>query len=439
MSKLADAFNIRYDGVTANKLNDYDVFEDKILLEELRTKIAESLVDKGLVEFTKESITNEIIEATENVDLSPQERHYLFNLIDNEVSGYGPLTNALNNDSVTEIMVNSPKDIYIEVNGSIIKDESISFINEEHIFRTIQKLTESSGKVVDIKNPIVDVHSAAGYRINAMIPPLSLNGPVMTIRKDPPLVYTMEDLIRKGTLTPYMARFLAVAVASKLNILVCGNVASGKSTLINVLANLIGEEERVIAIEDVTKLDLVHKNSILLQTGDVETNALIKNAVKMHPNRIVVGDIKGREAYEVLQIMSVGYNGTIASMHATNSLDSLNRLLTLCTMSGYDVSLGALRDYIAKSIDLVVYVECMTDGKRKVTSITEITSTTASDFIVSDIFEFKKKGLARSGEVLGEFVLYSKTPRILKKLKECGITDLNDIFHADGVDLPSLI
>ena len=436
MTTLREAFNVSKTN-TSKTSDDYDIFPDKKLLESLRTQIAENLADLGLLEFTKESIMNEINDSTESLDLSNKERSYLFNLIDNEVNGSGPLTELLNNDNITEIMVNSPKDIYVEIEGKLIKDETVSFINEEHIFRTIQKLTEASGKVIDITNPIIDASLSNGYKITAVIPPLSLNGPVMTIRKDNNSTLSMEDLIRKGTLTPYMARFLAAALYAKLNILICGNSASGKSALLNILSNLIDKDERIIAIQDVAELKLNHKNVVLFQSSDAPSRDLIRNAVKMHPNRIIVEEIKGEEAFDVMQIMNTGYNGTLATLYAANSREQMNRLTTLCAMNDPHMSIPVIQEYIASAIDVVVYIERMQDGKRKITSISEINSQGSNILNLDTIFEFKKDNIT-NGAITGEFVLYPKATKVFKKIKAYGITDIDDIFSANMPELPNL-
>ena len=240
-SSLLDAFDVKKSGRIQKPLTDYEVFEDKKLLDDLRTKIIENLIDneipknKNLTEF----INNEIDLALEGYDLSNLERNHIFNLIENEINGYGPLTELLTDKNITEIMVNAPDEIYIEIEGQIIKDESVSFINDEHIIRTIQRMIQPLGRTIDASNPMVDSRLKDGSRINAIIPPLSLNGPVITIRKFKKTVATIDDLIRLGTLTPYMARFIEGCVHGKLNILVCGGTGSGKTTLLNIVSSFI--------------------------------------------------------------------------------------------------------------------------------------------------------------------------------------------------------
>ncbi len=238
---LIDAFNIERKIPKMESVTDYEIFPDKKLLDELRTRIVENLIDKEIPEdkVLNEFINEEIDATIEGYDLSNLERSHLYNLIDNEINGYGPITELLSDKNITEIMVNSPNEIYIEIDGQLIKDESISFINEEHIIRTIQRLIEPLGRTIDAANPMVDSRLHDGSRINAVIPPLSTRGPVITIRKFKSTMTGIEDLIRIGSLTPFMARFLEASVKGKLNIIVCGGTGSGKTTLLNILSSFI--------------------------------------------------------------------------------------------------------------------------------------------------------------------------------------------------------
>ena len=239
-------------------ISDYDVFKDKKLLDKFRDTIIQELIDNQIPDdkLLTQYINEEIDIITEGYDLSNLERSYLFNLIENEINGFGPITELLDDENVTEIMVNSPSEIYIEVDGQLIKDETISFINDAHIIRTIQRIVQPLGRTIDSANPMVDSHLPDGSRINAIIPPLSLKGPVLTIRKFKKNMDNIDSLIGNGTLTPYMARFLQACVEAKLNIVVCGGTGSGKTTLLNILSNFIGPHERIITIEDAVELKL---------------------------------------------------------------------------------------------------------------------------------------------------------------------------------------
>ena len=420
-------------------LNDYDVFKDKKLLDKFRDSIIQELIDNQIPDdkLLTQYINEEIDVITDGYDLTNLERNHLFNLIENEINGYGPITELLDDDSVTEIMVNSPNEIYIEVDGQLLKDETISFINDEHIIRTIQRIVQPLGRTIDSANPMVDSHLPDGSRINAIIPPLSLKGPVLTIRKFKKSIDSIDSLIGNGTLTPYMARFLQACVEGKLNIIVCGGTGSGKTTLLNILSNFIGENERIITIEDAVELRLKQQHVISLETrnvnyendGEVTIRDLVRNSLRMRPDRIIVGEVRGKEAFDMLQAMNTGHDGSLTTLHANSAADALNRLETMILMSEMDIPLKAIRGYIDKALDIVVNVERLSDGRRKVTSISEIVGFDGENINLREIFAFNQNGLTDSGEVNGEFVLYNYIPQVYKKIKNRGIDSIDDIFE----------
>lgn len=444
MSKtsLIDAFNIERKAPKIHSLSDYEIFPDKKLLDELRTTIVENLIDKDIPEdkVLNEFINEEIDSAIEGYDLSNLERNHLYNLIDNEINGYGPLTEILEDKNITEIMVNGPDEIYIEMDGNIIKDESVSFINDEHIVRTIERLIEPLGRTIDTANPMVDSRLLDGSRINAVIPPLSTKGPVITIRKFKETMTSIDDLIRIGTLTPYMARFLEASVKGKLNIIVCGGTGSGKTTLLNILSSFIHPQERIITIEDAAELHLRQNHVISLETrvtnydndSEITIRDLVRNSLRMRPDRILVGEVRGKEAFDMLQAMNTGHDGSLTTLHANGAQDALNRLETMVLMSGLDIPIKAIREYITSAIDLVVNIERMNDGKRKITSISEIDGFVEDKIKLKEIFKFNQKGLTENGEVDGEFILYKTIPKVYKKLISRGINDLEDIFSKES-------
>ena len=436
---LYDAFNIKRKKTNISNLSDYDIFPDKKLLDKLRTKIVENLIDKEIPtgKNISEFINDEIDQTIFGYDLTNLERSHLYNLIDNEINGYGPLTELLKDKNVTEIMVNSPEDIYIEIDGQLIKDDGVSFINDEHIIRTIQRLIEPLGRTIDAANPMVDSRLADGSRINAVIPPLSTKGPVITIRKFKESMTDIEDLIRIGTLTPYMARFLEASVKGKLNIIVCGGTGSGKTTLLNILSGFISHDERIITIEDAAELKLKQSHVISLETrttnyesgGEVTIRDLVINSLRMRPDRIIVGEVRGKEAFDMLQAMNTGHDGSLTTLHANGCEDALNRLETMILMAGLEIPVKAIREYINSAIDIVVNIERMSDGKRKVTSISEIKGFKDDALELSKIFEFKQKGITDNNEVDGEYILYEKIPKVYKKIQRRGVTDVDDIFE----------
>lgn len=437
---LSEAFEIDEKPISFKETvsDDYDIFEDKILLDTLRNKVIQNIIDNDVPdnEFLTEYINNEIDEALEGYDLSNLERNHIFNLIENEIHGYGPITELLDDPNITEIMVNGPDKIYIEIDGKVVKDDSVSFINDEHIIRTIQRMIQPLGRTIDVASPMVDSRLKDGSRINAVIPPLSLNGPVLTIRKFKKNLETMEDLLRMGTLTSYMARFLDAAVKGKLNILICGGTGSGKTTVLNVLSSLISNDERIITIEDAAELKLKQEHVITLETrnmnyekeGEVTIRDLVINSLRMRPDRIIVGEVRGKEAFDMLQAMNTGHDGSLSTLHANGPKDALNRLETMVLMSGIQIPVIAIREYIEKAIDLVVYIERLQDGKRKIASICEVYNLKDGEINLKEIFSFKQKGLTKSGEVNGSYVMYKYTPKVYNKIKSKGIDEIDDIF-----------
>lgn len=439
MSKsLVSAFEIEKREFNEEILNDYDIFPDKDLLEKLRTKVIENVIDKEVPEglTLKQFIDNEIDSSIEGYDLTNLERSHIFNMIEDEINGNGPISELLKDKDITEIMVNGPKDVYIEIDGRIIKDESVSFINDEHIVRTIQRLIQPLGRTIDSANPMVDSRLHDGSRINAIIPPLSVKGPIITIRKFKDEMVSIEELLRIGTLTPYMARFLSAAVRGKLNIIVCGGTGSGKTTLLNILSGFIDNYERIITIEDAAELRLHQDHVISLETRTVSYEAgnevtirdLVINALRMRPDRIIVGECRGKEAFDMLQAMNTGHDGSLTTLHANSVKDSLNRLETMVLMSGLEIPIRAIREYAENAIDIIVNIERMTDGKRKVTDISEVVGFDGDEIKVEPIFKFIQHGLTDKGEVDGEFKFMKRIPRVYNKIVAHGIKDIEDIF-----------
>ncbi len=419
--------------------SDYEVFKDKELLDKFRTVIIQDLIDNRIPDgkLLTQYINEEIDRITDGYDLTNLERSHIFNLIENEVNGYGPLTELLDDKNITEIMVNSADEIYIEVDGQLIRDESVSFINEEHIIRTIQRIIQPLGRTIDSTNPMVDSRLPDGSRINAVIPPLSVKGPVVTIRKFKDSMDNIENLIGNGSMTPYMARFLNACVNAKLNILVCGGTGSGKTTLLNVLSNFIGSGERIITIEDAVELRLHQEHVIQLETrnvnydkeGEVTIRDLVRNSLRMRPDRIIVGEVRGSEAFDMLQAMNTGHDGSLTTLHANGPADALDRLETMILMSGIEIPLKAIRGYIVNALDIVVNVERLSDGRRKVTSISEITGFDGDEIGLKEIFAFNQNGVTDNREVIGEFVLYPYIPKVYSKIKSRGVDDVDDIFE----------
>lgn len=440
MSKqtLTEAFNIIPKAPKIDDLKDYDIFHDKKLLDNLRNKIIQNLIDEKIPDgvFLEQYINDEIDQALMGYDLGNLERNHIFNLIQKEVSGYGPITDLLEDDTVTEIMVNSPKDIYVEIDGKIVKDESVSFINDTHIIRTIQRMVQPLGKTIDAANPMVDARLRDGSRLNAIIPPLSLKGPVVTIRKFAKNLDGIEDLLRKGTLTNDMALFLDACVKAKLNIIISGGTGTGKTTLLNILSSFIDNSERIVTIEDAAELKLNQQHVISLETrsvnyegeGEVTMRDLVRNSLRMRPDRIIVGEVRGKEAFDMLQAMNTGHEGSITTLHSNSVTDALDRLETMMLMNEMELPVSAIRGYIENAIDIVIQIDRLSDGKRKVTSISEVSGFNDGRITLKEIFNFKQKGLADDSSVIGEFGMSKVVPKVYDKIKRKGITTVDYLY-----------
>ena len=434
-----EEFDVQEEDIDLRDIPDYEAFTNKKLLDELRNKIIQNLIDNNTNNQINLSgfVKREIDKTLEGYDLSIIERSYINNLIDNEINGYGPITELLDDPSITEIMVNGINEIYIELDGKIIKDDSVSFINNDHIIRTIQRLIQPIGRTIDTSNPMVDARLSDGSRLNAIIEPLSINGPVLTIRKFKSELASIEDFLRNGTMTPYMARFIEACVKSKMNIIVCGGTGSGKTTLLNVMSSFIEDNERIITIEDAAELKLEQEHVISLETrgtnyegsGEVTIRDLVINSLRMRPDRIIVGEVRGKEAFDMLQAMNTGHEGSMTTLHANNPKDALNRLETMVLMAGMEIPIRAIREYVENAIDIVIQISRLTDGKRKITSISEVVGFDKDEIKLNEIFAFNQTGLTEQGEVIGEFVLNSATPKTYNRLKSRGITNLADIFE----------
>ena len=435
--KLVTAFGVKSKTIQKSDINDYDIFPDKKLLDKLRSKIIQNLIDENIPDdvLLEKYINDEIDNTLEGYDLDYLERSHIFNLIENEINGYGPITDLLANNEVTEIMVNSPDEVYVEIDGKILKEESVSFINDKHIIRTIQRIVEPLGRTIDEANPMVDARLRDGSRLNAIIPPLSLKGPILTIRKFARELEGVEDLLRKGSLTTHMAQFLEASVKAKLNIIISGGTGTGKTTLLNILSSFIDNDERIITIEDAAELKLHQEHVISLETrstnyegeGEVTIRDLVRNSLRMRPDRIIVGEVRGKEAFDMMQAMNTGHEGSITTLHANSTTDAINRLETMLLMNEMELPVSAVREYIKNAIDIVVQIDRMSDGKRKVTSISEIVGMKNDEIELKEIFAFRQNGVADDGSAIGEFMVYKYIPKAYEKIKRKGIV-LDRIF-----------
>ena len=319
-----------------------------------------------------------------------------------DVTGFGPLEPLLNDESITEVMVNGPSHVYIERRGKIERIDSV-FLNDEHVLRIIDRIITPMGRRIDESSPRVDARLPDGSRVNAIIEPLSLVGPVITVRKFSKRPYTVEDLIGFGTATPEMFEFLQACIEARLNLFVSGGTGSGKTTTLNVLSSFIPNDERIVTIEDAAELQLRQEHVITLESrppnlegeGEITIRNLLRNAMHMRPDRIIVGECRSGEALDMLQAMTTGHDGSLSTGHANSPRDMLRRLETMVLMTGYELPLRAIREQIASAVDLIVHTARLKDGTRKITHITEVYGIEDDEILTQDIFEFQQTGLRR--------------------------------------------
>ncbi len=339
----------------------------------------------------------------------PQVREEIIDSALADLVGYGPLEWVLRDGQVNEIMVNGPDLVFIERNGELWETD-IRFESEEHILQIIDRILLPLGRRVDYENPTADARLPDGSRVNVAIRPVSVNGPVITIRKFLRNKMTSEDLISLGTLTPYMANFLKACVVARMNILISGNTSSGKSTMLNVLSTFIPERERIITIEDAAELQMTQRHVVRMETklpsvdgtGEVTIRDLVRNALRMRPDRLVVGEVRGGETLDMLQAMNTGHSGSLTTIHANSPRDAIARLETTALMSGIDLPVMALRRQISSALDLIVHMSRLPDGTRKATQITEVVGMEGDVVTLTDIYKFHQTCIAPDGKIKGE-------------------------------------
>lgn len=363
----------------------------------------------------------------ENIILSRPERHRLFEQIAAEILGFGPLQPLLEDETITEIMVNGAKNIYIERDGKIQR-VPISFESEDHVMRIIDRIVAPLGRRIDESSPYVDARLPDGSRVNAIIPPISLVGPVLTIRKFAKSPITSEQLIKFGTLTPELLDFLKACVQARLNIVISGGTGSGKTTLLNVLSQFIPPDERIITIENAAELQLRQEHVVTLESrppniegkGEVTIRQLVINALRMRPDRIIVGEIRDEAALDMLQAMNTGHDGSMTTAHSNSPRDSLARIETMVLMAGMDLPVRAIREQIASAIDLVIHQERLRDGTRKVVRVTEVSGMEGEVITMTDIFVFEQTGI-ENNKVIGRFRPTGLRPKFMDKIEAAGI------------------
>src|SRR6266403_2387091 len=416
-----------------------------VLLQDLRLRIHRKLIDtldlSKLSNLEMERVRVEIrriledMVAAEAIPLSRADRDRLVMEVQHEVFGLGPLESLMKDPEISDILVNSSSQIYVERYGKLEKTD-VRFRDDAHLMQIIERIVTRVGRRVDESSPMVDARLADGSRVNAIIPPLALDGPVLSIRRFAADPYRMNDLVEFGTVTPALAEILRAAVRARLNILVSGGTGAGKTTLLNVLSNAIPNTERIVTIEDSAELQLQQDHVVRLATrppniegqGSVTQRDLLRNALRMRPDRIVVGEVRGPEVLDMLQAMNTGHDGSLCTVHANSARDALSRLETMILMSGIALPVRAMRDYIAAALDLIVHLGRLSDGTRKILRVTEVVGMEEDVVTTQDIFLFEQQGIDADGKVLGFHRASGVRPHFTDRLARAGIQLDPDVF-----------
>jgi pilus assembly protein CpaF len=423
----------------SNRLTSADLLKFKRYLVEnvSRSLEGEPLQLGDRAELIRQRLTE--IYAQTRVNLPEDMRKHLFHEIVDEFTGFGPLQPLLDDPDVSEIMVNGPKKVFIEKSGKLIKS-GVTFDDDDHVMRIIDRIILPLGRRVDADSPTVDARLPDGSRVNAVIRPVSIDGPCITIRKFKKDKLSIEKLIEFGSLTKNMAEFLRACVHAHLNIVVSGGTGSGKTTLLNVLSSFIPENERIITIEDAAELQLQQEHVLRLETkpanidgkGAVTIRDLVRNALRMRPDRIVVGECRGGETLDMLQAMNTGHDGSLTTLHANSPRDAISRMETMVLMAGMDLPLKVVRQQISSAIDLIIQQTRLKDGSRKVTAITEVAGMEGDIVVLTDIFKFEQTGTTAEGKVLGELKATGIRPIFSPRLEAAGFKLSGEIFMPPG-------
>jgi pilus assembly protein CpaF len=379
-------------------------------------------------------LTNKVLQE-EGIALTQTMRRNLVNAVVSEIVGFGPIEALLADPDVTEVMVNSATQIYVERRGKLTRADE-RFEDDAHVLRIIERIVAPLGRRIDESSPMVDARLPDGSRVNAVIPPLAIKGPSITIRKFARDPYKVEDLVRFGTLTPKMANFLRACVYARLNIIVSGGTGSGKTTTLNVLSSFIPHDERIVTIEDAAELQLQQEHVVTLESrpanlegkGEVTIRHLVRNSLRMRPDRIIVGECRAGEALDMLQAMNTGHDGSLSTAHANTPRDTVARLETMVLMAGTQLPVRAIREQIASAIDLIVQQSRLRDGSRRITHITEVQGMEGDVVVLQDIFKFDQRGVDAEGRVVGEMKATGLRPKFMEALQGHGISLPPDMF-----------
>jgi pilus assembly protein CpaF len=416
LTKLKDRATLALFERMGGRLNDASLSEEK-----LHTLVRSEL--------------NKVVE-DEKVPLSAEQRQRLIHNVEDDVLGHGPLQRLLDDPSVTEIMVNGPEMVYLEQKGKLTR-APVRFTSEEHLRRVIERIVSRVGRRIDESSPLVDARLSDGSRVNAVIAPLAFNGSSLTIRKFSKDPFKVNDLIGFGTMSPEMADLLRACVEARLNVIVSGGTGTGKTTLLNVLSSFIPEGERIVTIEDAVELQLQQEHVVRLESrppniegkGEISIRELVRNSLRMRPDRIVVGEVRGGESLDMLQAMNTGHDGSLSTVHANSPRDAIARLETLVLMAGMDLPLRAIREQIASAVDVIVQLSRLRDGTRRVTFVTEVQGMEGQTVTLQDAFVFDySAGVDARGRFLGKPVPTGVRPRFTDKFIELGINLPSRVF-----------
>lgn len=352
-----------------------------------------------------------------------------------EVFGLGPLESLMQDDTVSDILVNSPNNVYVERQGRL-ESSGVVFADEKHLMRIIQRIVSRVGRRIDEVSPMVDARLADGSRVNAVIRPLALNGPTLSIRRFGRRPLQIEDLVQKQAITQDIVDFLAAAVDARVSLLISGGTGAGKTTFLNALAKFIPADERLVTIEDSAELQLQHKHVVRLETrtannegtGEITQRSMVRNALRMRPDRIIVGEVRGSEAIDMLQAMNTGHEGSLTTIHANDTRDALARLEMMVAMSGFELPIPVVRQYIASGISLVVHLSRLKGGVRRVMQVSEIVGIAEGGFHLEDVFGFEQTGINEQGLAQGEFYFTGHRPLCLNRLRACGLRLSDSLF-----------
>lgn len=389
-------------------------------LEEKIRRISEDMIDREPESFSRMDVEEVVSQVLD------------------EVFGFGPITTLLRDETISEVMVNGPSRVYVERKGKLELTD-VTFRDDEHIQTIIERIISPLGRRIDESSPMVDARLPDGSRVNAIIPPLALNGPVLTIRKFSKSLLGIPELINFGSLTPDMATFVGACVRGRMNVVVSGGTGAGKTSTLNIIASFIPDDERIVTIEDSAELQLIQDHVVSLETrppnldgkGEIAIRDLVRNALRMRPDRLVIGEVRGGEALDMLQAMNTGHDGSLTTGHANSPRDIISRLETMVLMAGMEIPIKAIREQIASAVDLIVHQSRLQDGSRKITHITEVVGMEGDIITLQDIFLFNKIGVDERGRVIGRHKATGVRPKFMERLQSMGIHLPADIFKTD--------